>query len=286
MKFPCLVVICGGNDEAGDLIAQLPFGGFIAPNIYYMGRAGIIDYKGMRISGYGGVFAISDFGRNVYERVPLVEEKDVKSSIHVRAFSGLQLYLYSVFEQDIFSKQPDFLMSHDWPRYMPPVFKNALSKVRQCLVERVDREGIPFGLKLIDGVQPKNVVCAHHHTKFEFQLSRDYGKVNFTALNRPDYNECEWYEFISAKASRPVSEELSFAPEWIAILQETKEFVKDPESIKVWDTWDDVKKSKADALKHAYVKIKKLNMVVPPFKEDPSEITKEICERFNLEVPM
>ena len=41
-KAPIPTVFIGGNHEASNYLQELPFGGFVAHNIYYMGYAGVI----------------------------------------------------------------------------------------------------------------------------------------------------------------------------------------------------------------------------------------------------
>lgn len=36
---PVLTVFIGGNHEASNHLQELPYGGWVAPNIYYLGRA-------------------------------------------------------------------------------------------------------------------------------------------------------------------------------------------------------------------------------------------------------
>lgn len=36
-KAPVLTLFIGGNHEASNYLAELPYGGWVAPNIYYMG---------------------------------------------------------------------------------------------------------------------------------------------------------------------------------------------------------------------------------------------------------
>ena len=35
---------------------ELPYGGWVAPNIYYMGYAGVVDVNGVRIGGLSGIY--------------------------------------------------------------------------------------------------------------------------------------------------------------------------------------------------------------------------------------
>ena len=48
---PYLTIFIGGNHEASNYLEQNYYGGWVAPNIYYLGRSGLINVKGIRI-GY------------------------------------------------------------------------------------------------------------------------------------------------------------------------------------------------------------------------------------------
>lgn len=38
-KAPVLTIFIGGNHEASNHLQELPYGGWVAPNIYFLGRA-------------------------------------------------------------------------------------------------------------------------------------------------------------------------------------------------------------------------------------------------------
>lgn len=46
----------GGNHEAVNYLWELYHGGWAAPNIYYLGYAGVIHFGGLRIAGMSGIF--------------------------------------------------------------------------------------------------------------------------------------------------------------------------------------------------------------------------------------
>lgn len=43
---PVLTVFIGGNHEASNILQSYYYGGYVAPNIYFLGFAGVINYKG------------------------------------------------------------------------------------------------------------------------------------------------------------------------------------------------------------------------------------------------
>ena len=46
----------GGNHESASYLAELYYGGWAAPNIFYMGAAGVVKFGGIRIGGLSGIF--------------------------------------------------------------------------------------------------------------------------------------------------------------------------------------------------------------------------------------
>ena len=39
------------------------YGGWVAPNIYYMGNAGVVRFGGLRIAGISGIYKAHDYGK-------------------------------------------------------------------------------------------------------------------------------------------------------------------------------------------------------------------------------
>lgn len=46
----------GGNHEASNYLWELYYGGWVAPNIYYLGHAGVVNFGGVRIAGLSGIY--------------------------------------------------------------------------------------------------------------------------------------------------------------------------------------------------------------------------------------
>ena len=82
------------------------YGGWLADNIYYLGKTGVVSVGGLRIGGISGIFKAAFYRRGYTESFPL-NENDMRSIYYVREFETLKL---SLLEQPI-----DIMMSHDWP---------------------------------------------------------------------------------------------------------------------------------------------------------------------------
>ena len=51
-KAPCLTIFVGGNHEASNYLWELYYGGWAAPNIYFLGYAGVVRFGGRLAKRY------------------------------------------------------------------------------------------------------------------------------------------------------------------------------------------------------------------------------------------
>ncbi|ETO05256.1 RNA lariat debranching enzyme, partial [Reticulomyxa filosa] len=84
-KMKRLMIVIGGNHEASNHNMELYNGGWLAPNIYYLGKSGVIRFGGIRIGGISGIFKAYDFDMPMKETCPL-QIKTKISVNHVRRF--------------------------------------------------------------------------------------------------------------------------------------------------------------------------------------------------------
>lgn len=85
----CLHAV-GGNHEAANHLWELYYGGWAAPNIYFLGFAGAVKFGGLRIAGLSGIYKQQDYLRGHHERAPL-DERTMRSMYHVRDFEVYRL---------------------------------------------------------------------------------------------------------------------------------------------------------------------------------------------------
>jgi hypothetical protein len=282
--FPCLVIIIGGNHESNELFSKIPFGGFIAENIFYLGRAGIVDYKGIRICGYTGVFSPTNYNKPFPSDFRSPGNR--KSGMHVREISQFQIFLYSAFEEAGSSKNPDFLMMHDWPRDIKDLLPNKPlpnQTIKFVVTRCASKSGIPFGGLIMKSINPKYTTAAHHHIKFEFSV-KGAKDSDFVALSRPDIHKEGWYEVIEVKDIEVTEtwNKLTYAPEWISILKETKKNHLDvPQKIGN-ENWSSIKDKMKPDLINTLKETNELDLTAIPYNPNPKEITLEFCRRFKL----
>ena len=110
---PILTIVIGGNHEASNHFQELPFGGWLCPNIYYLGNCGVVDLVDengkmvLTVGGLSGIFKEKDYLKGRFERPPY--EEDTKRSVyHVRNIDEFRL-------SSMPPRSVDIMLSHDWP---------------------------------------------------------------------------------------------------------------------------------------------------------------------------
>ncbi|XP_071493335.1 lariat debranching enzyme A-like [Diadema antillarum] len=219
-KVPVFTIFIGGNHEASNYLAELPYGGWVCPGIYYMGYASIVNYGGVRIGGLSGIFKKHDYRKGHFERPPYSPD-EMRSAYHVR---NLEVFRLKQVQQPI-----DIMMSHDWPRgiYYHGNKEELLRKKRHFKEEVMSNTlGSPPAEELLHDLRPDYWFSAHLHVKFS-ALVEHRGKdgslektTKFLATDKclPGRDFLQIIE-IPDKTERPF--ELCHDPEWLAVLQAT-----------------------------------------------------------------
>jgi lariat debranching enzyme len=104
---PILTLFVGGNHESSGFMAELPNGGWVAPNIYFMGYSSVsrgnigprnstlvlqvVQFAGLRIAGLSGIYKSNDYNRGHFERPPFNEHASIVSAYHVRSLEVFRL---------------------------------------------------------------------------------------------------------------------------------------------------------------------------------------------------
>ena len=78
-----LTLVVGGNHEASNYFQQLPYGGWLAPNIYYLGYSNVLKFNGLRIGGISGIFNRHSINRGHFEHLPYTPNS-MRSAYHTR----------------------------------------------------------------------------------------------------------------------------------------------------------------------------------------------------------
>ncbi|KAI6248985.1 Lariat debranching enzyme [Erysiphe necator] len=158
-KAPCLTIFVGGNHEASNHLWELFYGGWVAPNIYYMGAANVLRLGGVRIAGMSGIWKGYNFRKSHYERLPYNED-DVRSIYHVREIETRKLLQIRT--------QVDVGISHDWPKTIETYGNTTKLFKNKPDFQKESREGT-FGnvaaKSVMDRLRPPYWFSAHMHCK-------------------------------------------------------------------------------------------------------------------------
>ncbi|KAJ3473927.1 hypothetical protein NLI96_g12748 [Meripilus lineatus] len=159
-KAPIPTIVIGGNHEASNYLWELYHGGWLAPNIYFLGHAGCIQVNGIRIAGASGIFKSQDFPHGHWERLPY-NQGSMRSIYHIREFNIMRLSLLS---------RPTIFLSHDWPQGIEH-FGDTNGLLRRKPFFRQDIKtgslGSPPMMGLLHTLKPDWWFSAHLHCRFD-----------------------------------------------------------------------------------------------------------------------
>ncbi|KAK8854940.1 hypothetical protein IAR55_003679 [Kwoniella newhampshirensis] len=158
---PVLTIVIGGNHEASNYMWELYHGGWLAPNIYYLGAAGSVYVDGLRIVGASGIYKDHDYNKGHFETVPY-NTSTLRSIYHIRQYDVAKLMQLTPSDKTIF-------LSHDWPISIAKHGDTgALLRRKPFFRDEVNSNtlGSPPLLTLLHYLQPSYWFAAHLHVKF------------------------------------------------------------------------------------------------------------------------
>ncbi|KAJ3195433.1 lariat debranching enzyme [Irineochytrium annulatum] len=184
-KAPIPTVFIGGNHEASNYLWELYHGGWVCPNIYFLGFAGVVNFGGVRIGGLSGIYKDNHYEHGFYERQPY-NDNDCRSIYHVRK--------YNVYRLAQIRRPIDIFISHDWPRGI--AHHGNLKKLlwaKQFLQSEIQNNtlGSYAGEFLLKKLKPSYWFAAHLHVKFAALYSHDPPKTAPAAAAGPTGNQAK-----------------------------------------------------------------------------------------------
>ncbi|KAJ4485846.1 lariat debranching enzyme, C-terminal domain-containing protein [Lentinula aciculospora] len=169
---PILTLIIGGNHEASNYFWELFHGGWVAPNIYFLGNAGSVLVNGLRIAGASGIFKGYNFSKGYFERQPYSKD-DLRSIYHIRESAVRQL---SLLPSSTSSSPTTIFLSHDWPlnitSYASPSNLSQLLRKKPFFKQEVSegKLGSPPLMGLFQVLKPRWWFSAHLHVGFDVRV--------------------------------------------------------------------------------------------------------------------
>ncbi|XP_073947107.1 uncharacterized protein [Choristoneura fumiferana] len=211
---PVLTIFIGGNHEASNYLQELPYGGWVAPNIYYMGRAGVVKVGNLRIGGLSGIFKGRDYLQGLWE-CPPYNHNSMRSVYHVRSLD--------VFRLSQLKDKVHVMLSHDWPVGITD-FGDKENLLRRKPFFREDIEsnqlGSPPAMKLLKELKPEYWFAAHLHCQFSALVKHDDSETKFLALDKC-LPKRRHLQILDLPEEYDGDKQLKYDEEWLAVLRNT-----------------------------------------------------------------
>lgn len=208
---PVPTIFIGGNHEASNYLWELYYGGWAAPNIYFLGFAGVVKFGNIRIGGLSGIYNARDYRLGHYERPPY-NERSIRSVYHVRE--------YDVHKLMEVTESIDVFLSHDWPVGITDCgnWQQLVRHKRHFEKEIKERSlGSRPAAELLEKLRPSYWFSAHLHCKFSALVQHGEGGplTRFLALDKclPGRKFLQIVEI----ESEPGPYEIQYDEEWLAI---------------------------------------------------------------------
>ncbi|GAA6000947.1 RNA lariat debranching enzyme [Rhodotorula paludigena] len=174
-RAPKLTIVIGGNHESSGYMWELYHGGWLAPDIYFLGFAGSVLVDGwLRIAGASGIWKSGDWKKGHFETVPF-DDRTIRSVYHIREYDVARLL-----QLKNRGKAVDVFLSHDWPLGIEqhgdvdqlicdkPFFRDEIA---------TNTLGSPPLHALLTSLQPRHWFSAHLHVKFAALFHHDGTKT-------------------------------------------------------------------------------------------------------------
>ncbi|KAL3023252.1 hypothetical protein AAZX31_04G058200 [Glycine max] len=208
---PYPTIFIGGNHEASNYLWELYYGGWAAPNIYFLGAAGVVRFGNVRIGGLSGIYKSFDYKLGHFERPPY-DHNTIKSVYHVREYDVRKLMQV---------KEPiDVFLSHDWPvRITDYGDWRELVRRKHYFKQEIEekRLGSKPAAELLEKLKPHYWFSAHLHCKFAALVQHGEGGplTKFLALDKciPGRDFLQIVEIESDAGPY----EIQYDEEWLAI---------------------------------------------------------------------
>jgi lariat debranching enzyme len=154
-RAPILTVMIGGNHEASSYLAEVPNGGWLAPNFYYLGRAGVVRWGDLLVGGWSGIDKSYSF-RMAHD------DLEVRRAYHLRVCESERLL---EFGRATGPGRLDVFLSHDWPAHIVR-HGNGRYRLKRHLAEDATVGSTRLS-EVMTALAPRRWYSAHLHQTFE-----------------------------------------------------------------------------------------------------------------------
>lgn len=296
-KAPMLTVFIGGNHEASNHLRELGHGGWVAPNIYFLGHSGVVRYGGLRIAGISGIYKSYDYNKGHFEAPPY-NSTSLRTAYHVRS---CDVYRLGLLTGDV-----DIMMSHDWPLGIHR-HGNYQQLFRFKPYFRMEAEknelGSPPAMELLKKLCPSYWFSGHLHCKFAAAYRHANCITKFLALDKC-LPRGGFLQILDIPSTVPPYT-LEYDSEWLSIMRVTDSLMS--YSSKAWfpptndreipvSIEEDIEKLTKD-LNNDFTIPNNFEATSPPYKEgeridfnavaqdQENSQTRHLCEKLGIQNP-
>ncbi|GAA5969118.1 hypothetical protein JCM8115_007120 [Rhodotorula mucilaginosa] len=181
-KAPKLTIVIGGNHESSGYMWECYHGGWLAPDIYFLGFAGSVLVDGwLRIAGASGIWKSGDWKKGHFENIPF-DDRTIRSVYHIREYDVARLL-----QLKNRGEQIDVFLSHDWPLGIEQHGDTAsLVREKPFFRDEINNNklGSPPLHALLTSLQPRHWFSAHLHVKFAALFHHDGTATKITKRPR------------------------------------------------------------------------------------------------------
>lgn len=239
-KIPKLTIFVGGNHEASNYLMTLPYGGWVCENFYFLGYAGVVRFRNLRIAGVSGIYNFHNCSKGRFEKMPL-NDQTIRSVYHTRRLDIFRLQLLS--KRAEHDEPLDVFLSHDWPtRIYEHGNKAQLLRFKPDFRRDIESKsglGSPLTEPLVTQLKPRRWFAAHLHCRFFAKVDHDEEGERYTeflSLNKIE-NGRHFMEVLDIDNSNKFDGsdcDLYYDPEWLTILRKTHGLETDSANEVVW----------------------------------------------------
>jgi lariat debranching enzyme len=226
---PVPTLFIGGNHEASNYLWELYYGGYVAPNIYYMGHSGVIVFNGLRIAGLSGIYKQYSYNKP-YTEVPPYNDSSIRSTYHARSFEIFKLLQMQQLISDE-SDTIDVMLSHDWPANITKYGdKDRLIQEKPYFRQDIEKGelGSPASGSLLFALKPKYWFSGHLHCKFTAIVPHDETRnTKFLALDKclPQH---DFLQIVDIPVANPNTNGFEYDLNWLSIVRATNRYLITP----------------------------------------------------------
>lgn len=274
----------------------------MAPNIYYLGYANVINFAGIRIAGLSGIYKSHDFYKGHYEFPPF-NPSSLHSIYHVR---NLEIFRLSQIKKPI-----DIMLTHDWPT---GIYHHGniqqLIRIKPYFANEINSNtlGSPQNERLLKLLKPKFWFSAHLHVKFSSIFKHEPVETEEQKITKfLSLDKClprrKFLQVIDINGDEN-KKFLSLDPEWLCILKKTDHLlsvdsynlapIDQKEKVDITD--QDINDLNEDFQNFFQIPLN-FKQTAPPYSEDPSQKTESkdiylneqttlLCEMLSIRDPI